>query len=373
MPGWFYKRYAFLALTHERNYAAWWSGMCLFIAALLFYRLASQPLINQKDRFMWATLAIIMAGLSLDEIGSLHERLSSIGGWWLLAPFGFVGISMTLYSFWRLVTVPKYRVSAILILLGLGVFVGVAGLEFVEHNFDLSKFWKLTRAIVEENAELVGVFMFIVAGYRQLRLTGSEARISLLEKMQINSLGFITHILFFGLFVEIALALSVDIDRASSGRGSPLSWFPAAVFFVGFILCMYSAKLAHGKDYRWLWRIAAVVFILASMGQLPNHGKFLSGYLEFLPQVLYQGGMANVYWMSIPTIIACVALVGIRSWQYVVLISLSIAFFYFETPPGNIYYVVSAITAVALVKCLSEYVANDITYTRRKTQVPGVT
>ncbi|MDH3694220.1 MAG: hypothetical protein OER96_06590 [Gammaproteobacteria bacterium] len=63
---------------------------------------ASQRSISNKDRFMWGTLAMIMAGLSLDEIGSLHERLSLIGGWWMLAPFALVGISMTLYTFWRL-------------------------------------------------------------------------------------------------------------------------------------------------------------------------------------------------------------------------------------------------------------------------------
>jgi len=362
-PYWFYARHQLLALSHERNYAAWWSGMCLFMAALLFYRLASQQSISNKDRFMWATLAMIMAGLSLDEIGSLHERLSQIGGWWMLAPFALVGISMTLYTCWRLVVVPQHRATAYLVLTGLSIFVGVAGLEFIEHNVYIPSYWSHARAVGEESVELVGMFLFILAGYRQLSLQMNGPRISLLENMHINSLQFATHLLFLGLVVQVALMFSMVIGPATTGRGSPLSWFPSAVFLAGAVMCLHQGNCPNELVRRLFWWLAGLIFLLASMGQLVNHSKFLSLLSESFKSNLYRAEMANILWLVAPTVVVTLLLTGKRGLGYMALIVLSFIFFYAETPPSNVYYVMSSIVAVALVKCLSEVVAvvNSVT------------
>ncbi len=360
MPHRYYRFFHLFVLSHERNYAAWWSGMCLLIAALLFYRLASLQWRDNRDRIMWATLAFIMAGLSLDEIGSLHERLSLIGGWWLLAPFGIAGIGTTLYSFWRLVIVPEYRVSAFLVLIGLGIFVGVAGLEFVEHNVDISSYMRRVRAVAEEGVELLGMFLFIVAGYRQLNLKSHNSSGSLLGRMQVNDLGFVKHILFFGLMLEITLTISMDIDPATSGRGSPLSWFPSAVFFMGFVHCIHQGNCLKLDWQGWLWWLAGFIFLFASMGQLINHSKFIAVYFDIFASDIFRAQIAGILWIIVPAMAVMFLLALKHSWGYIVLAGLSFVFFYVEPPPGNIFYVVSSIAAVASVKCLSEIAVTAI-------------
>ncbi|MDH3694221.1 MAG: hypothetical protein OER96_06595, partial [Gammaproteobacteria bacterium] len=68
------------------------------------------------------------------------------------------------------VVVRQHRVTAFLVLAGLSILVGVAGLEFIEHNVVISSYWSHARAVGEESVELAGMFLFILAGYRKLSL-----------------------------------------------------------------------------------------------------------------------------------------------------------------------------------------------------------
>ncbi len=62
-------------LGREMNMAAWWSGICLVALAFLAYELYSTN--KDRTRVAWLILSLILFGLSLDEIGSLHERVES--------------------------------------------------------------------------------------------------------------------------------------------------------------------------------------------------------------------------------------------------------------------------------------------------------
>jgi hypothetical protein len=65
--------FPFFALQHEMNLATWWSGAQLFMGALIMYERASTG--DARERGAWTVLAVVSAGLSFDEIGSIHERL----------------------------------------------------------------------------------------------------------------------------------------------------------------------------------------------------------------------------------------------------------------------------------------------------------
>lgn len=60
----------FLSFEFERNLATWWEGLCFLIVALLAFERAGKG----GPVWAWRGLAALGAGLSLDELGSIHER-----------------------------------------------------------------------------------------------------------------------------------------------------------------------------------------------------------------------------------------------------------------------------------------------------------
>src|SRR5690606_32202148 len=94
-------------LAHENNLAAWWSGSLLLVAALhaLDGRAKLASLGDRRTAAAWAALALVLIALSLDEVGSLHERAERfvpLERWWALLPFGVVLLGVAGWSAWQL-------------------------------------------------------------------------------------------------------------------------------------------------------------------------------------------------------------------------------------------------------------------------------
>ena len=49
-----------LGLSFEMNYAVWWSGICLFLASIVYFRISE---IDERCRAPWIVLGTIMVAL----------------------------------------------------------------------------------------------------------------------------------------------------------------------------------------------------------------------------------------------------------------------------------------------------------------------
>ena len=162
---WFRQAYTALGLSREMNYAAWWSGICLFFAAIIYLKIARvYAAAPGRQHLTWFILGAFSIALSMDEIGSIHETVAQHGGWQALAPFVMVFGGAFLYGVSRLLTTPDMRFPGIMILVSVLIFAGVAGLEFVEHNFEFDGAGQRIRLITEEGIELFAIGLMVSAG-----------------------------------------------------------------------------------------------------------------------------------------------------------------------------------------------------------------
>lgn len=124
-------------LAIENNFASWWSGMLLLLTALHASDGFFSSRLNKQhtESRGWATLALILAILSADEIGSIHERASKIiylgGVWWSILPFALILVSLLIYSFFAFFRskIPWHRLM--LMAIGFLLLSSVAFQEFL--------------------------------------------------------------------------------------------------------------------------------------------------------------------------------------------------------------------------------------------------
>lgn len=155
-------------LAMENNVASWWSGMLLLVIALhasdgYFSNKHSQRL----EATGWGSLAIIFTILSLDEIGSLHERASKIlplgGVWWSLLPFAVILFALLLYAFYALKRSNVALGRLLLIAAGFFCLSTIALQEFLEHRVTWEPWMRPFRRTIEEGTELLGMLILLKA------------------------------------------------------------------------------------------------------------------------------------------------------------------------------------------------------------------
>ena len=266
-PEWFKQTFSALSLGHEENYAVWWSGICLFIGSQLFYRVAVHARDN-REVLAWAFLSVGLLSLAYDEMGSLHEMVSKVGGWQALVPFGVVFMAGFGYALVLLFARPGYRLAATMILLGLGIFGSVASLEFVEHNISMDRSTQRLRLIVEESIELFAMSLFIIAGLLCLKEKGVGNR--RLSEVIGNPRASYRHGLFtFSLFaLQFFLIAAVAIPNAGQfSEGNPAAVYPVIQFFALFLVCY---RLAGREGPAWIFAPLGLVFLFTSLCQM--HG-----------------------------------------------------------------------------------------------------
>lgn len=277
-PEWFHRIFSSISLGHERNYAVWWSGICLFIASGLFYRIASAESKISKS-WKWIILSVGLLALAFDEIGSLHEMISKFfGGWKGLLPFALVfmaGFGAALFSLLRK---PGFRAPAILIILGMSVFASVAMLEFVEHNIKLNSHQQRTRLIIEEGLELFGMSLIIIAGVISLPRVGVNDR--RLSEVIGGVFNLAAHPAIVFLLFAIQLFMITAVVTPHTGlfsEGSPGSVFPIFLNFVLAMMCIHiSHKNPHGIGAKFLWWVFATIFLFTSLCQIRSFAELLT-------------------------------------------------------------------------------------------------
>ncbi|MDH3377002.1 MAG: hypothetical protein OEQ39_08550 [Gammaproteobacteria bacterium] len=317
VPGWLESRDSALSLYHESNYAVWWSGYCFLAAGVIFYAVAGR-VNTAKDRLMWAVVAAVVLALSADEIGSLHERVSRAGGWWALLPFAVIGTGAFGYAIGRTVLTPAHRLSGILILSSLLIFFAVAGLEFVEHNYRFkSSLFARGSLVFEEAIELFAASLLILSATLAFRKTKLRIKKTSIV-VNPSELPLVREVLFLGLLMHLLVAIDwvpyLWEPRRSVNyvAGNPVFWYPLFVFLILIYHCVSNARNDTNVGAKAKWLVGAVIFFLLSTGQLYNHGYFISGFLDNMPERYYAGYHATVLWTVIPLLIYMAAIIPIR-------------------------------------------------------------
>lgn len=260
-------------LAVEMNLAVWWSGLCIAIAGLLSYELFSKG--SDQSRYAWLALSIILLSLSLDEVGSLHERAS---GWNELVPYALIYLFLSAFFFFTLIRISKLRFSVILITLGFVLYASVALQEYIEHLVTWPEWMLGIRLVIEEGTELFATFLILYAVVlqREKNLKGISAIIP--------NLHYFNHtfwVLLVGIVIYIAVYFSFPSLQEITKKGNPLVWYPMLLFILLFSLSHWNSQSSFkGK---LIWKLFSILMLACSAGLMWNILKFFPFLNELIP------------------------------------------------------------------------------------------
>ncbi|HEY1283729.1 MAG TPA: hypothetical protein VGE96_04550 [Steroidobacteraceae bacterium] len=250
-----------LNLTNENVVAAWFSGMLLLLGSLHaadgYFRLRQK---NLHAALAWCVIALMLFGLSLDEIGSLHERADEylkMGKWLSFLPFFIALLAGCTWSILTLWFTPSERPTVPGLVIGFAILVSVGGQEWLEHAFQWPWYLVPFRAAFEEGSELLGMLILICT-------------------MVHNSMGLFS---------------SARPPRKPAFSSVPALRWPIVIVGAGIAWPMAQlstvldlpAVLGHPSD--WL---AAVLFVFAALlllnkwSQSPDGGRFPASTIAWL-------------------------------------------------------------------------------------------
>jgi len=274
-PAWLHYSYRGVSLTHEMSYGVWWSAIGLFIAGIIFAKVALLSNQQHLPAWPWYILSVAMVALCFDEIGSLHETVARFAGWQGLLPFAAVfGIGF-LVALSNLMKRRAMRAAVALIVIGIGIFALVAGLEFIEHdpNF-LHHFWRRFRLVGEETSELIAIGILITAGLIAMKRMGDPNRAFLNATSVVERLYQVPMLIFVLFLLQIILTLVLIVPNYTFfPEGNPSALFPVCLFFCLGILARQEALQGHAIGF---WRLQSVVFFAASLMQMYNFNTYIN-------------------------------------------------------------------------------------------------
>jgi hypothetical protein len=172
------ERNGWLLLGQEKNPSTWFSAAQLALAAALAWAVGR----GRRDADRWNIVAGILLVLSIDEVSTFHEKLGGLPlipgigdrGW---AGAGLLLVALVAWKLvpWALALEPHLRFG---LLAGAATFVlGAVGLEVVAAGWEVDHgqdrmFWAISA--VEEDFELLGVFLVVRVLLAQLRAAGTR-------------------------------------------------------------------------------------------------------------------------------------------------------------------------------------------------------
>jgi hypothetical protein len=221
-----------LSLEFEQNLATTWEGACFLFVALLALDRAG-PAWREPPAWPWLGLSTLAAGLSLDELGSIHERadmlFEPIGlGTEMLAllPLAVPAVAIAAFTLWRFWRHGEPRRAARLIL-ALTVLASAVLQEKLEHVFPTSPAAAPLRGMVEEGAEMVGVFVMLgLVLERGAPIGRALSMDTALARMRVPAT------LLALLALPVLSYVTAATRRMQRGRGVPAGWVPFALLAV---------------------------------------------------------------------------------------------------------------------------------------------
>jgi PAS domain S-box-containing protein len=252
------------SLGGENNLASWWSGLLLLLGGLHaidgYYRHRADDLNVARA---WLVIGAVLCALSLDEIGSLHERVGLLrfGSWWSVLPFAMILLSGVTWSFWQLWHVPSHRRAAIVIAVGFACFAAVAAQEKLEWALQWPAWTLPIRMAVEECTELVGMLVLIRVTMRNS--TGLFAGSRLDEKPALTAGHTLPAAALLAAMMCVPVFALVSARLPDQWRGHPSDWLAATLLFLA-ALAAWRSVLQGGKRPQGRVAGLGIVFLAAS-------------------------------------------------------------------------------------------------------------
>lgn len=262
------------SLHAENNIAVWWSGMLLLLAAILAFEK------SKSSTNSWVIISGILACLSLDEIGSIHERVGILKGWSGVLPFAFILSGFALYALFDIARHNKDRISAIFIIIGFALFASVALQEFIEHKYTWEAWIKGLRVGVEEGTELLGIFFILLAVLKKNRPDINKSyELILPDKTTHSSLNII---FLMALAIHIIGCFVMIYYLNPFHRGNPMNWYPVCLLFYSFLACLRNG--IESKLHNKVWFTISILCLFSSiaimsdliMMLIPNFGNIIN-------------------------------------------------------------------------------------------------
>jgi hypothetical protein len=265
-------------LATENVVAVWYSSMLLLTASvisMLCFVADQQKFSRFWERLLsygWIGFGLVLAVLSLDEVGSFHE---TIGDSALLGSFGsevgwtafyiivdLVGLYIVLFGLMRVRRSPIAFVAAIA-----GVLLFLS--NPLQEAFEINAFrsasdpasWRRPTSLLllEEGTEMFGSWCFILAtlvyasgggkrkGAERAPLLGLKIYFPYSYKQVLNSTLLTLCVLALLLLATLYFGGPIVEDS-----GIPKNWFPSAVAFLVFLYCLYRCSLKTTGKKRFL-------------------------------------------------------------------------------------------------------------------------
>ena len=284
----------------EMNIGSWWLGLNIFLAALISYEIFS--VMEDKRKFSWLILSIVFLGLSVDEVGSIHERVFS--SWYVILGVFLVGIIPFAYAIWELFRARESRKSAVLILIGFGVMTLAVPMEYLEHHLTWPSSLVGLRIGFEEGFEVFGALICLVAIVQQRRDLPWSNTLSRVVPNPFLMRGLYS-ILVGGFLMHIISSIPISLFWKIGARGSPSVYYPSFVFVIVGSSCFWASHYGNVTRKK-MWLCRSVVMFYMSL---------VSFYL-ILPETTFQyfafiGGISIVdkistLWFSYILVLLCI-------------------------------------------------------------------
>ena len=257
-------------LATENVLAAWYSAMLLLavgVAALLAFWADSRQS-RGVMRWGWLLVAAAFLTLSLDEIGSFHERVGMIRylspshdramGWMFVLAIPIALVALFLLGFaWLHVR----RAAGAFWWMAAGVVMFCANpiVEIAEMSLRHGPINDLLIVVEEGGLELFGIVCFLMGVLDYVRLTVGDRSTWTAEDRTVRvGVRILTALLGAGTFLSVK---AVRLLPPADG-GNPANWFPAAAFF----LVSLAAILRRESRQRWMTVIALVLSAYCGAG-----------------------------------------------------------------------------------------------------------
>jgi hypothetical protein len=265
-----------ITLAAENSFANGFASILLFSVGLVglvcvgIERQAAAKAHNKSGAGLtavaWGAIAMWFFVLSLDEMGSIHERLSErthvsllLPEFWLLEGWGTVfvillvvvaGAFMSAGQTWlrKARCVLPLLVAGALLFLSLPLqkyFAVTSSAAEMHSNFWVRPAWQI---LVEEGAKLLATLCFLSAGlrftdYRSRELGRQDGKIGLEIGWVLPLVTIAIYILALGAINAVAPDTTWPLDR----WGEPSNWFPATAAFLGSLLAQHLARAERSR------------------------------------------------------------------------------------------------------------------------------
>ena len=266
-----------ITLAAENNVAVWLASMLLFgvsLVALICAGVERQAAAagspsgheSASTVFAWTLISAGFLLMSLDEMGSLHERLADnavvqfvlpeigfLEGWVAVFAVPMVLLAgAVLWTAWR----PFRVVPGVLPLVAIGLllFLSVP----VQEHFEIASgaanrqanawgrpAWQI---VMEEGTELLATFCFLSAGLRYAEHRSREMRrLDGKIGLEVDGRLPLALISMYALGIAAVYLAAPDVAGAADGRGVPSNWFPATAALLGSLLAMHLAAADRNR------------------------------------------------------------------------------------------------------------------------------